>query len=101
MAEITRKSILAEAERCVCADRESDYGNPEANFSIIAALWEPYIQAKCVGEGAEVLILPEDVAILMALLKIGRMASGRDKLDNYVDGAGYLACAGEIALGED
>lgn len=26
MAEITRKKILNEAERCVCGQREEDYG---------------------------------------------------------------------------
>jgi hypothetical protein len=35
---------------------------------------------------------------MMALLKIGRIASGQAKADNYIDLAGYAACAGEIAL---
>lgn len=96
MTEITRKSILAEAERCVCADREQEYGAPEDNFSTIAALWEPYLECKCVSSGANVCIEAEDVAIMMALLKIGRIASGQVKADNYVDLAGYAACAGEL-----
>lgn len=95
---MTRAEILHEAEKCVCTDREEQYGSPESNFGIIAAIWEPYIRAKCVGDGADVCILPEDVAILMALLKIGRIASGQAKADNYIDLAGYAACAGEIAL---
>jgi hypothetical protein len=86
---ITRKSILAEAERCVCADREQEYGPVEDNFSRIAALWNAY---KPCGFTAH------DVAIMMALLKIGRIASGQAKADNYIDLAGYAACAGEIAL---
>lgn len=98
MPKTTRKSILAEAERCVCTDREQEYGSPESNFGIIAALWEPYIRAKCVGPDTGVCILPEDVAVLMALLKIGRIVSGQAKADNYIDLAGYAACAGEIAL---
>ena len=40
---------------------------------------------------------PHDVAILMALLKIARVRSGRYKADNYIDLAGYAACAAEIA----
>jgi hypothetical protein len=34
---------------------------------------------------------------MMALLKIGRIASGQAQADNYIDLAGYAACAGEIA----
>ena len=98
MAETTRKSILAEAERCVCTDREQAYGGPEDNFALIASLWEPYIRHKCVSLGANVCIEAEDVGALMALLKIGRIASGQAKADNYIDLAGYAACAGEIAL---
>lgn len=101
MTEITRKSILAEAERCVCGDREQAYSSPEDNFSTIAALWEPYLRRKCVLPGVDVCIEPEDVGVLMALLKIGRIASGQAKADNYIDLAGYAACAGEIAMKEE
>ena len=91
MTEITRKSILAEAERCVCTDREAQYGSPENNLSLIARLWREYLDT-------DKPITAHDVAIMMALLKIGRIASGQVKEDNYVDLAGYAACAGEIAL---
>ena len=37
---------------------------------------------------------------MLALLKTGRIASGQTKADNYIDLAGYAACAGEIALKE-
>lgn len=93
---MTRREVLAEAERCVCGEREEQYGSPEDNFKSIADLWEPYLRRKCVGEGADVTILPEDVAVMMALLKIARIASGNAKADNWVDLAGYAACGGEI-----
>ena len=88
MTEITRKSILAEAERCVCTDREQQYGTPENNFASIANLWNAY---KPCGFTAH------DVGVMLALLKIGRIASGQIKADNYIDLAGYAACAGELA----
>lgn len=91
-----RKEILDTATKCVCGDREQDYGSPEDNFSTIAAMWEPYLRRKCVSEGADVTVNPEDVAMLLALVKIGRIASGNVKADNYVDLAGYAACGGEI-----
>lgn len=36
----------------------------------------------------------------MALLKLARSEQGVDKLDNYIDGAAYMALAGEAAKGE-
>ena len=85
----THKSILDAAAQCVCQDRETQYGAPEDNFARIADLWNAY---KPCGFTAH------DVGILLALLKVGRIASGQTKADNYIDLAGYAACAGEIAL---
>jgi hypothetical protein len=80
---------LAAAERCVCGDRELDYGKPENNFGTIANLWEAYL----VGVRH---ITAKDVAAMLALLKIARIASGHAKEDNWVDLAGHAACGGEI-----
>ena len=63
-----RAQILNEARHIVTGERESQYGKPE------------------------------DVAIMMALLKVARIATGAGKVDNYVDLAGYAACAGEIRM---
>lgn len=35
--------------------------------------------------------------MMMAMLKIARIKSGRYHEDNFIDLAGYAACAGEIA----
>lgn len=72
-----RKEILEAAMRCVCDDREQDYGTPERNFELIG----------------------EDVATLMCLFKIARIATGRGKADSFIDLAGDAACAGELATG--
>lgn len=95
-----RAAILDEAKRCVCGQREQDYGSPENNFRLIASLWEPYIRTRCVSDGADVSIMPEDVAMLMALLKIARICSGTGTQDSFVDCCGYMACGGEIAGGK-
>ena len=87
---MTRSEILAEAEKCVCTDREQAYGSPENNFSLIARLWREYLDT-------DNPITAHDVAMMMALLKIARIATGKPKTDNYIDLAGYAACAGEIA----
>ena len=93
---MTRKEILEAAERRVCGSREENYGSPENNFGLIADLWEPYIKAKCVSADADVCVNADDVANLMVLLKIARIATGVDTDDSYVDLAGYAACSGEI-----
>ena len=66
---MTRSELLHAAEVCVCGQREEDYGTPEDSFRVIGELWETYIKEKCVGDpAAEVCIVPEDVAALLALL---------------------------------
>lgn len=85
-----RQDILTEAARCVCTDREQQYGAPEDNFAIIAELWNAYL--------CKDLITPlssKDIALLMILLKVARAKAG-SKADNYIDIAGYAACGGEL-----
>ena len=82
-----RKEILDRALACVCGDREQDYGSPENNFRTIADMWSAFM-------GIE--ITPTEVAAMMALLKIARVASGHSKADNGIDLAGYAACGGEL-----
>lgn len=93
----TRAHVLELAKKCVCSDRQSQYGAPENNFALIAAFWRVYLEEKLHLEA--VTLEAEDVAMMMALLKIARCTTGQVKLDNYVDLAGYAACGGEIALG--
>ena len=87
-----REEILDTAKRCVCGDREQDYGSPEKNFERIAEFWSTYMGYPVVAH---------DVAAMLALLKIARIASGHAKEDNWIDLAGYAACGGEIESGED
>lgn len=91
-----RDEILSTAARCVCTDREESYGDPAVNFEAVAQMWAVYLKARCVSPGADVDIRPEDVAAMMCLLKIGRVATGDCKMDNWVDIAGYAALGGEI-----
>lgn len=90
-----RKEILLTAEKYVNGDREQQYGTPENNFQAIADLWTVYMGN---NQGRwNIAFTAHDVGIMMALLKIARIASGQAKSDNYIDLAGYAACAGEIA----
>lgn len=86
----TRKRVLSEAERCVCGQREQDYGTPEDSFRKIGTFWTAYLNYA-------VKIDAEDVAAMMALLKIARIAKSPDHMDSWCDLAGYASCGGEIA----
>lgn len=91
---MTREEILKEALRCVTGEREQQYGSPEDSFEVIADLWMTYLEKKTVPDTGLVALNPEDVAAMMALLKIARICTGKYKGDNWVDLAGYAACGG-------
>ena len=86
----TRKRVLSEAEKCVCGQREQDYGTPEDSFQKIGTFWTAYLNCA-------VRIDAEDVAAMMALLKIARISENPQHMDSWVDGCGYFSCGGEIA----
>ena len=83
-----RKECLRKAQEIVCNDREDDYGKPEDNFELIADLWSAY---------KDVEFSPKDVAMMMALLKVARIKTGKHKDDSFIDLAGYAACACEVS----
>lgn len=88
---MNREETLKAAHMIVCEGREADYGSPEQNFTLIARLWSAYL-GYAIG--------PTDVAVMMALLKIARIRNGKFKEDNFIDLAGYAACAAELATPE-
>ena len=90
---MTRQEILDQALQCVNGDREQDYGTPEMNFLSIANMWNTYI-----ARTGHRYLDAKDVAAMLALLKIIRIASGHAKADNWIDLAGYAACGGEIEI---
>jgi len=84
----SREEILNQATAIVTVDRNADYGEPEQNFKQIAEMWSAYLEAR---------IYPHDVAAMMVLLKVARIANTPGKEDHWVDIAGYAACGGEVA----
>lgn len=91
---MTRKEVLDAAQKCVNGDRDLEYRSPEKSFELIAYFWTNYLNAVRTGTGTA--IKPKDVAAMMALFKIARIAGGHAKDDNWIDLAGYAACGGEI-----
>ena len=84
---MNRSEILDTAKEYVTKDRAGTHGDAEANFNLIAAYWTAHLDA---------FVGPEDVAIMMTLLKMARLKGNPYHQDNYVDGCGYLACAAEL-----
>ena len=96
----TRREILQAAERCVCGGRELDHGKPEQSFHAIARQWEAYLASRGLLK-EEVTLHARDAATMLALFKVARISVGNFVVDSYVDGCGYLACAGELAENEE
>jgi len=89
-----REQILNQAMKCVCQDRNNIHGEPEDTFNKHALLWSSYLSAKF---NQEIELTELDVAWLMVLFKVGRSVANPKHEDNYVDAAGYVSCAGELA----
>ena len=89
-----RRQILDCAIECVTKTRQDMHGDPENSFWLISDLWENYLRAKHKFDG---MILAEDVAWMMVLLKVARAVSNPKNPDNPIDAAGYAALAGELA----
>ena len=79
--------ILLRASNLVSRDRENDHGDKVINHLNIAKLWTAYLDIE---------IKPEDVALMMSLLKIARTKLGRFNIDDFEDGSAYISIAGEI-----
>ena len=82
------QNILREAENIIYGDREQTYGKPSKNLTCIAQLWTAYLTNR---QNSDEPLSATDVAAMMTLLKIARLANSPDHRDSLVDGCGYLA----------
>lgn len=106
---MTKKAPITGRERClkhahmaVMATRNKTYGNPLDNFTDTAKFFNTFLQAKMRKEGIEnteyiELIQPNDIALLMVMLKTARLINQPAHGDSYIDIAGYAACGYECA----
>lgn len=88
MTKLTRAEVLETAKEYVTKDRAADHGDMEDNFRTIASYWSIHLDCA---------VLPHDVGVMMMLLKAARTKSNPSHSDNYIDAAGYSACAAELA----
>jgi|ETNvirnome_2_130_1030620.scaffolds.fasta_scaffold04981_4 hypothetical protein len=89
--------ILDEAKRLVTGKRAKSYGSIEKNFNIdIATLWETWLTARH-GENMKVSSLDGfDVAMMMVMVKVARLAQNPSHIDSIVDIAGYAHILGVL-----
>jgi hypothetical protein len=84
-----REDILATAAKLICGDRQDAYGDARTDFTRTGKMW-----AAVLGLDK---ITPEQVALCMALVKVGRLCETPGHQDSWVDICGYAALGGEIA----
>lgn len=90
-------NVLEEAIQIIHGDREKTYGNPAVNLENIAELWMVFLEKK---HGVLVALLPEDVAMMMVLLKVARLMHSPKHRDSLVDLCGYAGLIDKIDIFE-
>lgn len=88
MSENKRAQILNTAKDYVTRDRQNTHGKPEDTFGLIAAYWSAHLDTE---------VSASDVCIMMSLFKLARAKENPQNIENFIDCAGYAACAGELA----
>ena len=88
---MNRDDALTTAGSLINGDRARDYGDARTNFQRIADLWAPILDTP---------VIPEQVALCLAQLKVARIIQSPFHADSWVDLIGYAALGAELATGE-
>jgi hypothetical protein len=86
-----RRILLEQAAGLVDGDRNADYGPPDGDFTAAAFMWQAYLH-RTFGQRGGLKLTAHDVAAMMIMLKLARIAWSPDKQDHWADIAGYAAC---------
>lgn len=86
-----RSEILKTANKYVSEKRAEEHGDILQNSMKISALWNAHL-------GLNGYISPQDVPLMLGLIKLARISENPNNIDNYVDWCGYGALAGEVSL---
>ena len=79
--------ILLDATRTL-KERTTQYGQPSDTYARAAVIASTVLQKS---------LTPYDIVMIMHAVKLSRIPSGHENLDNYKDGINYLAFAAEFA----
>ena len=84
---LERAVILETAKAMICGERARKHGDVHVNMQQCAEFWTTY-------KGVN--FTSSDVCMMMLLLKASRQKMNPSEVDNYQDGAGYMALAWEV-----
>ena len=91
------QTIFDVANDLIYGDRNKSYGHPRDNFATTAQMWNAYIDRRQASHEARsddaFKLEPVDVAYMLALVKMSRLASNPDHSDSRIDICGYIGCA--------
>ena len=88
------QQIITDAANLVSGDRAKTHGDKLKNHENIARGWQAYLESRPDPVSP---LSALDAANMMEVMKIMRRCAGDHNIDDYIDGAGYAAVAGEIA----
>ncbi len=81
------KKDLLQKVQGVIEDRDKSHGDFKKNFTHIAESWSKYLGKT---------LHPQDVAMMMILLKIARIKDGEYNEDDWIDIIGYANLGGQL-----
>lgn len=90
-ANLASPSRTAEASAPITEQRQPDYGDPSLNFSRQALIWSGILANQLLRP-----ITPQQVALMMIGVKLGRLAHNPDHADSILDIGGYLTCLEQV-----
>ena len=82
--------FLAEASCLINGERQDQYGHICESWERIGKLWAALL-------GLDEPIRPDMVGIMLAAMKLSRIANSPEHTDSYIDALAYIAGAGELA----
>jgi hypothetical protein len=71
-------TVLDEAAEIIYGDGERTHGHPAKNLTVIANMWEQYLYSRGLLNTNSEGLMPQDVALMMSLLKIAILANRPD-----------------------
>lgn len=83
-------TILDSAAQIVDSDREKTYGSPAKNLDAIAEMWTAWLRARGLLAGDAASLSFDDVACMMVMLKLARLANDPWHKDSQIDACGYM-----------
>ena len=81
--------------------RQGEYGSPGKSHRAIATAWSWWLSA---STDTQIRLTPVDVAAMMALLKLARLANSTDEKsreDSILDLGGYAVLMANLEKGDD